>query len=70
MAHILDVYWSAEDSVFVAIVPDLPGCMAHGDSQDDALANVRDAIQLWMDTAREFGDPVPELRDFRREPHD
>jgi predicted RNase H-like HicB family nuclease len=44
--------------------------MAHGDSQEDALANVQDAIQLWIDTAREFGDPVPELRDFRGEPHD
>jgi predicted RNase H-like HicB family nuclease len=70
MAHILDVYWSAEDAVFVAEVPGLPGCMAHGDSQEDALANVQDAIQLWIDTAREFGDPVPELRDFRGEPHD
>jgi predicted RNase H-like HicB family nuclease len=34
--------------------------MAHGDSQDDALANVHDAVQLWIDTSREFGDPVPD----------
>jgi predicted RNase H-like HicB family nuclease len=61
MSHHVDVHWSAEDVVFVATVPDLPGCMAHGDSHDDALANIRDAIQLWIDTAREFGDPVPEL---------
>ena len=34
------LYWSNEDSAFVAEVPELPGCMAHGDSQDDALKNV------------------------------
>lgn len=70
MSHHVDVYWSAEDAAFVAEVPELPGCIAHGDSQDDVLANVQDAIQLWMDTALEFGDPVPGLRDFHLEPHD
>ncbi|HLC14794.1 MAG TPA: type II toxin-antitoxin system HicB family antitoxin, partial [Thermodesulfovibrionia bacterium] len=46
--------------VFVAEVPELPGCIAHGESYESALANAKDAIQLWIDTAREFGDPVPE----------
>lgn len=54
------IYWSNEDQVFVADVPQLPGCMAHGNTQEEALKNVNEAIQLWMDTAREFGDPVPE----------
>ncbi|MCD6097407.1 type II toxin-antitoxin system HicB family antitoxin [bacterium] len=53
------IYWSDEDQVFVAEVPQLPGCMAHGDTQEEALKNVNAAIQLWIDTAREFGDPVP-----------
>ena len=53
------LYWSEEDKVFVAEVPELPGCMAHGESQESALANAKDAIRLWIDTAREFGDPVP-----------
>ena len=65
MAQLVDFYWSAEDSVFVAEVPELPGCMAHGDSQESALANVQDAIQLWIDTAVEFGDPVPEPKGRR-----
>ena len=60
MSHHVDIHWSAEDSVFVAEVPELPGCMAHGYSKAAALANVQEAIQLWVDTAREFGDPVPE----------
>lgn len=54
------LYWSDEDGLFVAEVPELPGCMAHGDTQETALANAKDAMQLWIDTAIEFGDPVPE----------
>lgn len=56
------LYWSAEDAVFIADVPELPGCMAHGDTQEEALANVKEAMHLWLDTAREFGDPIPEPR--------
>lgn len=53
------IYWSDEDRAFVADVPQLPGCMAHGNTQEEALKNVNTATQLWIDTAREFGDPVP-----------
>ena len=59
------IYWSEEDGVFIAEVPELPGCMAHGNSQDEALKNVRDAIELWIETAREFGDMVPEPKGRR-----
>jgi predicted RNase H-like HicB family nuclease len=54
------VYWSAEDELFVAEAPELPGCSVHGNTLEGALANGRDAIRLWIDTAKEFGDPVPE----------
>jgi len=53
------IYWSNEDEVFVAEVPELPGCIAHGDTEELALQNIKEAIQLWIDTAREFGEPVP-----------
>lgn len=59
------LYWSNEDEIFIAEVPELPGCMAHGKTQEDALKNANDAIQLWIDTAREFGDPVPEPKGRR-----
>lgn len=60
------IYWSKDDdSAYVAEVPELPGCIAHGDTQELALANANDAIQLWIDTAREFGDPVPEPKGQR-----
>lgn len=56
------LYWSEEDGAFVAEVPELPGCTAHGPTQELALAHVKDAMRLWIDTAIEFGDPVPEPR--------
>jgi len=59
------IYWSNEDQVFVAEVPELPGCMAHGHSQEAALANGNEAIQLWIDTAKEFGHAVPEPKGER-----
>ncbi len=59
------IYWSAEDGVFVAEVPELPGCAAHGKTQDEALANTKQAIQLWVDTAKEFGDSIPEPKGHR-----
>ena len=59
------IYWSDEDDTFVAEVPELPGCSAHGDTQAAALQSVEQAIDLWIDTAREFGDPVPDPRGGR-----
>lgn len=59
------IYWSDEDQVYVAEVPELSGCMAHGKSQREALSNVRDAVALWVKTAKEFGDPIPEPRGRR-----
>lgn len=53
------IYWSDEDSSFIAEVPELPGCMAHGDSHNTALSNIKDAIQLWIATAKEFNDLIP-----------
>ena len=53
------IYWSDEDQVFIAELPELPGCMAHGESQELAQKNAQEAIQLWIDTANEFGEPVP-----------
>ena len=53
------LYWSEDDQAFVAEVPELPGCMAHGDSQEAALANVNEAIDLWISTANELGRAVP-----------
>ncbi|MBI4842786.1 MAG: type II toxin-antitoxin system HicB family antitoxin [Nitrospirae bacterium] len=59
------IYWSEEDKVYIADVPELPGCSAHGQTYDKALVNAKSAIQLWIDTAKEFGDPVPDPKGHR-----
>ncbi|MBI5180134.1 MAG: type II toxin-antitoxin system HicB family antitoxin [Nitrospirota bacterium] len=59
------IYWSNEDEAFIAEVPELPGCMAHGKRPEEALKNANEAIQLWIDTAKEFGDPIPEPKGQR-----
>jgi predicted RNase H-like HicB family nuclease len=60
--HEIILYWSNEDKVLVAEVPELPGCMAHGKTTEKALKNVNQAIELWIDTAKEFGDSIPKPR--------
>jgi predicted RNase H-like HicB family nuclease len=57
------LYWSKEDNLFVAEVPELPGCMAHGETRQDALSSIQEAMQLWIDMALEVGNPVPEPRE-------
>jgi predicted RNase H-like HicB family nuclease len=59
------IHRSEEDQAFVAKVPELPGCSAHGVTQESALSNARNAIRLWVDTAKEFGDPIPEPKGRR-----
>jgi len=44
---------------FIAIVPDLPGCISDGKTMDEALHEVVDAIESWISVAKEFGDPIP-----------
>lgn len=58
----ITIFWSPDDEAFVSEVPELPGCMAHGSSLAEALANAEEAVALWVDTARKHGDPVPEPR--------
>lgn len=54
------IYWSDEDQSFVAEVPELPGCMAHGATHQDALYNAQQAMVLWLDTALEMGRDIPQ----------
>ena len=58
--HEVVLYWSDDDDAFIAEAPELPGCIAHGDTQANALDNINEAISLRLDTAHEFGDPIPE----------
>ena len=57
--------WSEEDGAFVAEVPELPGCAAHGITHEAALVSAQEAIRLWIATAKEFGDPIPKPKGRR-----
>jgi predicted RNase H-like HicB family nuclease len=54
------MYWSTEDEAFIAEVPELAGCMADGETYDEALANARVVIQEWIETAQALGRIIPE----------
>ena len=56
----LIIYWSDEDQSFVVEVPELPGCMADGETYEQAVANAKIVIKQWVETARELNRPVPE----------
>ena len=54
------LYWSEEDSAFIAEVPYLAGCAADGATRQEALSNVETVIAEWLETARELNRPIPE----------
>ena len=56
------VFWSDEDGAWVADVPDLKSCSALGNTPEEAVAEVRVAMEAWLAAAREAGHPIPEAR--------
>ncbi len=55
----INVFWSEQDSTFVAKVPELPGCMADGATYVEAVVNVEVIIAEWIETAKEIGRSIP-----------
>ena len=53
------VFWSNDDKGFIAVAPDLPGCSAFGRTRQDALNELQDAIQAWIEAAQAAGKPIP-----------
>lgn len=56
----LIIYWSEDDGCFVVEVPELPGCMADGETYEQAVANAQQVIEEWIETSKELGRQVPE----------
>lgn len=54
------IWWSEEDDAFIAEVPELPSCNAHGPTYEDAIREVRVVMDAWIEIANEQGDPIPE----------
>jgi predicted RNase H-like HicB family nuclease len=59
------IYWSNDDQVFIAEVAELPGCLAPGSTPSEALVNCQETIDLWLNTAKEFGREIPDPKGRR-----
>jgi len=57
--YAIEIFYSQEDEGFMAIVPELPGCSAFGETEEKALKEIKVAMQLWLETAKEIGRPIP-----------
>ena len=53
------IYWSEEDQAFIAEVPELPGCMADGETHVEAVKNAEQVIDEWIETAKSLGREIP-----------
>jgi predicted RNase H-like HicB family nuclease len=58
----INLFWSDDDDCWIADVPDVKYCSAHGATPEDAAREIQVALGLWLDVAREYGDPIPEAR--------
>ena len=56
----INLFWSDEDDCWIADVPDLRSCSAHGATPEEAIREIDVAVSAWLEVAREHGDPVPE----------
>jgi len=59
MKYPIIVVWSEEDEAFLAGIPQLPGCVAHGDTQTEAVATLEDLAEQWLITAKQKGWNIP-----------
>ncbi len=53
------IYWSEDDGRYIAEVPELPGCMADGETRMEVLNNVENIISEWLETANLEGREIP-----------
>ena len=53
------IYWSKDDEAFIAEVPELAGCMSDGKTYQEALTNVQEVIEEWIETAEDTGREIP-----------
>jgi antitoxin HicB len=58
--YLVEIFWSEEDGGFIALAPDLPGCSAFGDTPQQAMNEMVDAMTSWLDACRRLGRPLPE----------
>jgi len=71
--YAIEIFYSEDDEGYIAVVPELAGCSAYGESEEQALQEIKTAIDLWLSTARDMGREIPKpqgrevLRDLLEE---
>ena len=55
----LIIFWSKEDERYIVEVPELPGCMADGETYEEAVKNAETVISEWVETAKSLGREIP-----------
>jgi predicted RNase H-like HicB family nuclease len=55
----IEIQWSNRDQAYIANVPELPGCKTHGETYDEALKNILEVMELWIEATKEAGEPIP-----------
>ena len=59
MKYLVKIHWSEEDQAYIGTVPALRGCISHGDTFEEAAANIQDAAAVWLESAEKHHDPIP-----------
>jgi predicted RNase H-like HicB family nuclease len=57
--YTIEIFYSDEDDGYIAIVPELPGCSAFGETEEEALTEIKVAIDLWLEVAEKEGRQIP-----------
>ncbi len=60
--YAIEIFYSEEDEGYIAVVPELPGCSAFGETEEEALEEVKIAMELWLETAQKEGRSIPQPR--------
>ena len=60
LKYSISINYDRNDKIFVANVPELRGCMAHGDTPEEAMKEIKIAMELWLEDAKEVGEDIPE----------
>ncbi len=62
LRYSMNIEWDAQDHIYVVRVPELPGCVTHGATYEEAVRQGQDAIESWIEAARAWGNPIPPPR--------
>ncbi|MEO8324136.1 MAG: type II toxin-antitoxin system HicB family antitoxin [Actinomycetota bacterium] len=61
----INLFWSEDDRQWIAVAPDLEGCSASGDTPEAAAREIQTAMELWLASAQDHGDPIPRPRHYK-----